>query len=188
MTEQITIVSGLPRSGTSMMMKMLAAGGIPVLTDNIRSADDDNPGGYYEFERVKQIKTDNAWLADAGGKAVKMISRLLNHLPENYRYRVVFMRRNMDEILASQQKMLQRRGITGQSDDREMAGLFNDHLESIQRWLAGQNNFSVLYLWYHEVLNAPAENIEKLSAFFDHQLDTAAIAAVIDQSLYRNRK
>jgi len=97
-SEAITIVSGLPRSGTSMMMKMLEAGGLPVLTDEIRTADADNPRGYYEFERVKQIETDNAWLPEARGKAVKMIAALLKHLPPDYRYRVIFMQRKMEEL------------------------------------------------------------------------------------------
>jgi hypothetical protein len=83
----VNIVSGLPRSGTSMMMKMLEAGGMEALTDNIRKADIDNPKGYYEFERVKQIKEDQAWLDDAKGRAVKMVSMLLLDLPEGYNYK-----------------------------------------------------------------------------------------------------
>ena len=89
----VTIVSGLPRSGTSMMMKMLEAGGIELLIDRVRVADADNPKGYYEFERVKQIETDQAWLPEAQGKAVKMISALLRHLPADCRYRIIFMER-----------------------------------------------------------------------------------------------
>ncbi|NJN53987.1 MAG: sulfotransferase [Anaerolineae bacterium] len=109
--QPVIIVSGLPRSGTSMMMKMLEVGGIPPLTDQIRTADNDNPKGYYEFERVKQLdKGDTAWVADAQGKVVKVISQLLRYLPADQEYRVIFMRRNMDEILASQQKMLINRG------------------------------------------------------------------------------
>ena len=109
--EAIIVVSGLPRSGTSMLMKMLDAGGVPPLTDNIRTADEDNPKGYYEFERVKALdKGDTAWVADAHGKSVKVISALLKHLPADQSYRVVYVRRNMDEILASQRKMLVRRG------------------------------------------------------------------------------
>ncbi len=105
--EIITVVSGLPRSGTSMMMKMIEAGGIPPLTDNIRTADKDNPKGYYEFERVKKLdKGDTDWVSDAAGKSIKVISALLKHLPPNYEYRIVFVRRNMPEILASQRKML----------------------------------------------------------------------------------
>lgn len=101
----ITIVSGLPRSGTSMMMSMLEAGGMDVLTDGIRGADEDNPRGYYEFERVKQIEHDKGWLSDARGKAVKMVAALLKYLPPEYQYQVVFVRRNMDEVLASQRRI-----------------------------------------------------------------------------------
>src|SRR5450432_3057856 len=104
----ITVVSGLPRSGTSLMMQMLAAGGMPLLTDQIRAPDQDNPRGYFEFERVKQIKRDQAWLGSAVGKAVKIIHLLLYDLPPNRNYRVIFMRRNIEEVLISQRKMLQR--------------------------------------------------------------------------------
>jgi hypothetical protein len=109
----VTVVSGLPRSGTSMMMKMLEAGGIPPLTDKLRTADDDNPKGYYEFERVKQMdKGDTAWMADAQGKTVKVISQLLKFMPSAYEYKVIFMRRNMSEILASQKRCSSTGGKT----------------------------------------------------------------------------
>ena len=109
--EFITVVSGLPRSGTSMMMKMLEAGGIPPVTDELRTADEDNPKGYYEFERVKAMdQGDTSWVVGARGKVVKVISALLKHLPPGEQYRVVFVRRNMPEILASQRKMLIHRG------------------------------------------------------------------------------
>ena len=107
----ITIVSGLPRSGTSMMMRMLEAGGMPVITDNLRTADDDNPRGYFEFEPAKKTKDDPSWLNAAEGKAVKMIYKLLYDLPDRLEYRVLIMRRNMQEVLTSQRKMLDRMGI-----------------------------------------------------------------------------
>src|SRR2546428_1479705 len=106
----ITIVSGLPRSGTSMMMRMLDAGGLPVLVDNIRKADDDNPYGYYEFEPVKRLSSDSSWLREARGKAFKMVYALLYELPKDYDYRVIVMQRKMDEIIASQRAMLCRQG------------------------------------------------------------------------------
>ena len=109
-TEPITIVSGLPRSGTSMMMSMLQAGGRDLLVDGVRTADEDNPKGYFEFERVKQVATDRAWLPEAEGKVVKIITRLLFDLPTDRPYKVVFMRRRLEEVLASQAKMLDRRG------------------------------------------------------------------------------
>ena len=129
----ITVVSGLPRSGTSLMMSMLEAGGLPPLTDDIRQADEDNPKGYYEYEHVKKLKEDAAWLADARGKSVKIISALLMQLPAAYTYKVVFMRRNMREILASQRHMLVRRGEAGDPiGDEEMSALFNRHLQQVE--------------------------------------------------------
>lgn len=152
----IVVVSGLPRSGTSMMMKMLEAGGIEPLTDNIRTPDNDNPKGYYEFERIKKLEIDKEWLPMAKGKAVKIISMLLQHLPSNYSYKVIFVHRHMEEILASQQQMLINRNKP--ADDKSQAGmtdLFRKHLYTIESWLAKQPNFDVLYLQYHEVLSNP---------------------------------
>jgi argonaute-like protein implicated in RNA metabolism and viral defense len=155
---QIAIVSGLPRSGTSMLMKMLEAGGMQVLTDYIREADEDNPEGYYEFEKVKQIKHDESWLEDAEGKVVKMISQLLQHLPPDYTYKVVFMHRRMEEILASQRKMLIRRGApSDEVSDEQMAALFRKHLKRLKTWLDEQPNFEVIYVSYNEVLANPIE-------------------------------
>src|SRR5215207_9218271 len=87
--QSVVIVSGLPRSGTSMMMRMLAEGGLPVLTDELRGADDDNPQGYLELEVVRQLKEGNVrWLENAQGKAVKVISSLLDYLPREYPYKI----------------------------------------------------------------------------------------------------
>jgi hypothetical protein len=186
--DEIGIVSGLPRCGTSMMMAMLAAGGLPLLVDNVREADEDNPRGYYEFEAVKHMKEDTSWLADAGGKVVKMVSALLTDLPDGHRYRVVFMERNMAEILASQRTMLARQGHTVDpaGEDRQ-AELFERHLASVRRWLAARPNFAVLYVHYNDLLAEPAGHIARLDEFFGGTLDTAAMAAVVDRSLYRQR-
>ncbi|MBX7222742.1 MAG: sulfotransferase domain-containing protein [Blastocatellia bacterium] len=188
--DEIVIVSGLPRSGTSMMMKMLEAGGIPVLIDGIRVADEDNPKGYYEFERVKQVKEDQSWLADAPGKVVKMVSMLLKDLPkEGYRYKVVFMRRKMEEILASQKQMLVRNNKpTDAVPDAKMAELFEKHLKDIFAWLEKQPQFDVLYINYNEMLVAPQENITAINAFLGGTLNTTGMQAVIDKNLYRQRK
>lgn len=188
-TPTITIVSGLPRSGTSLMMRMLEAGGIPPLTDHERTADEDNPGGYYEFERVKQMeKGDTTWLAGATGKAVKVISLLLRSLPADYRYKVVFMERDLDEVLASQRKMLENRAQDADAaDDEQMQALFTKHLTEIRQWLAAQPNFAVLYVNYSDLLTAPEPQVERIEAFFDGTLDAAAMIEVIDPTLYRNR-
>jgi len=185
----ITLVSGLPRSGTSMMMKMLEAGGIPPLTDEIREADADNPKGYYEFERVKKLdKGDSDWLAKAEGKAVKVISALLQHLPEAYDYQVIFMERHMPEILASQRKMLDRRGEVDEMDDEKMTALFEKHLQQVKTWLAEQENFSVLYVHYSEALDDARSQAERVNAFLGAGLDVDKMAGTVDPNLYRNRQ
>ena len=186
----VTIVSGLPRSGTSMMMKMLEAGGIPLITDNQRTADEDNPKGYFELEQVKQLKEgDIAWVRDAQGKAVKVISALLEHLPPTSQYRVIFMRRAMEEILASQRQMLIRRGEpTDAVADEQMAEMFSKHLAQIEIWLSAQPNMKTLYLHYQQVAQAPAVPIARLAQFLDRPLDQAAMQTVVDGRLYRQRK
>jgi hypothetical protein len=185
----VTIVSGLPRSGTSMMMKMLEAGGLPVMTDNIRTADEDNPRGYYEFERVKQIEHDQAWLPDARGKVVKMISALLKHLPEGYEYRVVFMRRKLDEVMASQRQMLIRRGKPADaSGDDKMATYFQRHLAQVDAWLAERPHFKVLDVSYNEMVENPTVHAAALAEFLDGDLDVDAMTGVVAASLYRQRR
>lgn len=185
----ITIVSGLPRSGTSMMMKMLEAGGMQLLTDNIRKSDEDNPKGYYEFERVKKIKDDTEWLPQAQGKVVKMISALLKHLPKEYNYKIIFMQRKMEEILASQKKMLIRRGEpTDKVSDTEMAQLYEQHLKQVKDWLKTQPNMDVLYTDYNEIIKNPASYIKEVNEFLNNRLDTEKMMSVIDGSLYRQRR
>ncbi len=185
----ITIVSGLPRSGTSMMMKMLEAGGMEILTDKIREADDDNPQGYYEFERVKKLKEDQAWLEDARGKAVKVISALLKDLPPGYDYKVIFMRRKLEEILASQKQMLVRRGEpTDRVSDERLRQLFQKHLQRVAVWLDEQPNFAVIYVDYNEVLDDPAVHVNRINQFLGNTLDVEKMAGVVDKSLYRRRQ
>jgi hypothetical protein len=185
----VTIVSGLPRSGTSMMMRMLEAGGLQVLTDNIRRADDDNPDGYYEFERVKQLKSDRAWLEDAKGKVVKMVSALLIELPPMYTYKVVFMRRKMEEILASQRQMLVRQGKPADSvSDERMAAMFEKHLRQIEIWIAERSDMDAIYVDYNQMLKQPAEHVKAVNVFLGHRLDTEAMAGIVNPALYRQRR
>ncbi|HEB76324.1 MAG TPA: sulfotransferase family protein [Nitrospirae bacterium] len=188
MSECVIVVTGLPRSGTSMMMKMLQAGGVEIVTDNVRKADEDNPEGYYEFEKVKRIGEDASWLDEARGKAVKMASMLLYDLPRDRSYKLVFMRRKMDEILASQRKMLERKGTGDEFDDGEMRGLFSRHLAEVESWISRQENMEVLYVDYNEMLLDPLENIRRLKRFLGDDLDEERMAGVVDPSLYRNRK
>src|ERR1044072_9191194 len=141
MKDFITIVSGLPRSGTSMMMSALVAGGLPALTDNIRTADEDNPKGYFELEKVKELDRDNSWLEDARGEVGKIISALLKSLPDSYHYKIIFMRKEMDEILASQRQMLIRRNEpTDKVSDERMAEMFGKQLRDVEAWLEKKSN------------------------------------------------
>lgn len=189
--DTITVVSGLPRSGTSMMMKMLDAGGMELMVDGIREADEDNPKGYFELERVKELdkeKNDKSWVANARGKVIKVISQLLKDLPPEHNYKVIFIRRNMPEILASQKKMLERRGEpTDRISDDELAKLFEKHLFQVEGWLDKQPNFDVLYVHYNEILKSPQEYIDKINAFLGNSLDTQGMSSVIDKSLHRQK-
>jgi hypothetical protein len=185
----VTLVSGLPRSGTSMMMRMLEAGGMPVLADHLRTADEDNPEGYYEFERVKKIEHDTAWLDEARGRVVKMISALLKHLPPEYRYKIVFMRRDLEEVLASQREMLIRRGKPADSTgDARMAEYFTSHLHRVESWLAEQPNVEVLYVSYNELMEDPEAHCARVAQFLGPPLDASRMASVASSSLYRQRR
>lgn len=188
--QPITIVSGLPRSGTSMMMKILDAGGLAPLTDNIRAADTDNPKGYYEFERVKQlIKGDTAWLPDAQGKAVKVIAIFLPHLPTEFNYRIIFMRRAMSEILASQREMLIRRGEDPDKiGDEELTRLYEKHLRQVNTWLNTQPHVQRIDVHYNQLLQNPTAEIERINQFLGNSLNFDKMVQVVDPSLYRQRK
>jgi hypothetical protein len=185
----IVVVSGLPRSGTSMVMKMLEAGGLPILTDGLRTADEDNPKGYYEVERVKRLaeEDDKGWLAEARGKGIKVISYLLKSLPSRFNYRVVFIRREMEEVLASQRKMLARRGETEETAPERMRALFDDDLWRASYQLKRRPEFETIELHYSAVLARPLEEARRLAAFLGGGLDAEAMAAAVDPQLYRNR-
>jgi hypothetical protein len=172
-----------------MMMRMLEAGGMTIITDHIRKADVDNPNGYYEFEKVKKIREDASWVADARGKAFKMVSLLLYHLPAGESYRIVFMRRDTEEILASERKMLERLGQEPDlsSDDR-MREIFAKHLSHVENWLDQQANMKVLNISYNDVLQDPHGLARRVSSFFGGLLDSAKMAKIVDSRLYRQRK
>ena len=187
MDNEIIIVSGLPRSGTSLMMQMLDNGGVPVVTDHIRTADQDNPRGYYEYERVKRIKEDVSWLPETRGKAFKMVSQLLYELPASERYRIIFMERDLDEMLISQEKMLAR--LNKPSAPRAaIERAFREHLRKVRAWLAGQANIEVLSVSYNDLVERPEEEAERVSAFLGGNADTESMSKTVDPSLYRNRK
>jgi hypothetical protein len=185
----IIVVSGLPRSGTSLMMQMLVAAGVPALTDGARAADADNPRGYFEYEPAKSLGRDSTWLGRAGGKAVKVVSALLPQLPSDHAYRIVFMRRPLAAILASQREMLVRRGHaapTPQEDER-MATLFARHLADTAARLERDATASVLYVDYPELVTAPFEVASRVAEFLDADLDASRMAGVVDPALQRQR-
>ncbi len=187
--EPIVVVSGLPRSGTSMMMKMLEAGGLTVMTDAIRQADIDNPKGYYEYERVKHLEkeTDKSYVREARGKVLKVISFLLKDLPDDNYYRVIFMRRHLDEVIASQNKMLDRRGEDSIEDRETMAEAYRNHLAAVKILVRKRPNLEMLEFRYDEAVKNPKEAARAVNAFLGGKLDESAMSAVIDGELYRNR-
>ena len=185
--EFVTVVSGLPRSGTSMLMQMLAAAAYPCLTDGVRRADADNPHGYFEYEQVKRIRQDRTWLPEAKGKAVKIIAQLIPFLSPQFGYRVIFMDRNISEVLASQRKMLQRQGKSGGNlSDVELGKIFERQVCEVKRVLA-QRNIPTLGVAYSEAVQRPVEIAEKVQAFLGEDLDVCAMAAAIAPNPYRQR-
>jgi len=188
--EPIVVVSGLPRSGTSMLMKMLDAGGLPVVSDGQRTADEDNPKGYFEVERIKGLAKDSdpRWLAAARGKAIKVISYLLRSLPAQFNYRVVFIRRDIDEVLASQNKMMARRGETDATPPERMRELFAKDVSRAQDMLAREPQFEMLEVQYTSILSSPLEEARRIADFVGGGLDVEAMAAAVDPELYRNRE
>ena len=188
-TAAITIVSGLPRSGTSLMMQMLEAGGIPPLTDHIRAHDDDNPRGYYELEAVKRTKRDQSWLDEAPGRAVKVIHALLYDLPGDRAYRIIFMQRNLAEVVRSQAVMLERRGTTGANLTAEqLVRAYQQQLDKVQGWMAQQPDIQVHMVDYNALVADPAPVVDVVIGFLGVSLDREAMLAVVDPSLYRQRK
>ncbi len=185
----VVVVSGLPRSGTSMMMKMLAQGGLDVVSDHQRTADDDNPDGYFEFELVKKLgEHQTQWLENAQGKVVKVISSLLEFLPRDYHYKIIFMERDLQEVLASQQKMLKNRQEQTIISDGELCTQFERHLAAIKYWLARQPNMEVLYIRYNEVVLNPQHYAHHIAEFIELPLSVGDMIHVPNQTLYRNRK
>ena len=184
----IVVVSGLPRSGTSMMMRMLEAGGVNLLTDSERGADDDNPRGYYEYAPVKRLARDASWVRDARGKAIKVVSRLLYELPTDFNYDVVLMQREIGEVLASQQVMLTRMGTrVAESEQEQLRLRFQSHLVELEEWLARQRCFRVLCTEFARVHAAAAEEAVRVRDFLGQDLDTNAMARAVDEALYRQR-
>ncbi|HSF19713.1 MAG TPA: sulfotransferase [Vicinamibacteria bacterium] len=188
--EPVIVVSGLPRSGTSMAMQMLALGGVSVVTDGIREPGEDNPKGYYEDERVKDLhkeEADRAWLREARGKAVKIISFLLKDLPDTNNYKVIFMKRELREVLASQKKMLERRNESNESSDERMLELWEDHLWKASYLMKHRDHFRFIEIAYGDVIADALGEAHRIRDFLRLPLDVEKMATAVEEDLYRNR-
>jgi tetratricopeptide (TPR) repeat protein len=182
---EVIIVSGLPRSGTSMMMQILDAAGLDILTDKIRNADDNNPKGYFEFEPVKSLARDSSWLDQADGKAVKVIAQLLKFLPDGYKYKVIFMKRDVNEVIISQQKML---GKDSKVFPLALSETFKKELNRIENWFQIHPNFEVVYTDYSNLILKPDVEICKICDFL--QIDYSnkqRMIGTVDSTLYRTK-
>ncbi len=185
---EVNIVSGLPRSGTSLMMQMLDAGGLKALTDRVRASDEDNPHGYFELEAVKRTKKDPSWLDQAAGRVVKMVHVLLYDLPGDRAYRVLFMKRDLREVVRSQGVMLKRRGTDGaRLTDEQLISAYEGQLTKIESWLAGQPGFDVLYISYNDLMTDPGRATVEVSRFLGGSLDEEQMLSHVDPALYRQR-
>lgn len=187
--EDVVVVSGLPRSGTSMLMAMLEAGGLPLMTDDRRQPDADNPRGYFEMESVKSLgeQADKSWVRGARGRGIKVISYLLKELPADNFYRVLFARRDLDEVIRSQNVMLGRQNQPNPVDDAKALDLYRKHLVNVQVLMRTRRNFRMLEVSHRETLAEPRRTADAINAFLGGRLDAARMAAVVDRGLYRNR-
>ena len=188
MSDRITIISGLPRSGTSAMMQMLVGAGMEALTDDLRTPDKDNPRGYYELEIVQKLKDDASWIEDAQGKVVKVVSPLLKYLPDDKEYDLIFMRRDLDEIIASQSKMIEHRGSDGaELESEQLTRAYKNHLKDVYIWLGPRANIRTISVNYKDLIDRPREVSLELAEFLGGKLDADKMAAAVDADLYRNR-
>ena len=183
----VYVVSGLPRSGTSMLMRMLEAGGLAVLADGARAADRDNPRGYYELDAIKGTAFDASWVRAAGGKAVKVISYLLRYLPPDLEYRVLFLRRELDQVVRSQRAMLERLGQPVGETDGEARRLLAEHLVDVEAWLETAAHVRRLGVSHARVLSDPRGQSERIARFLGRELDLDAMARAVEPALWRQR-
>lgn len=191
--QPIIIVSGLPRSGTSMLMKMLEAGGMEIVTDGVRTADDDNPKGYYELEKVKSLDKgmDKSWLKEFRGRVIKIVTYFLKCLPDDNRYKVIFINRNIEEVIASQNKMLENRDkpvLEDTAAEKRMFENFESHLWKIKNIVLKKPWFEVLFINHNDVIASPQEEARKINRFLDRKLNEEKMVGAVDPNLYRNRK
>lgn len=187
--DSVIVVSGLPRSGTSMMMKMLEAGGLQIVTDNERKPDEDNPKGYYELEIVKKLRHgDVSWIPNTKGKVVKIIASLIEYLPEDIEFKVIFMERSMSEILASQKKMLERRGENPDKiSDDQLAQIFSNHLVSVFGLMDSQKNINYIKADYNQLIVDPESMLKKIIELLNYPLNIEEMKSIVDPILYRQK-
>lgn len=173
-----------------MVMSMLEAGGLPILTDRVRQADEDNPKGYFEFEKVKELgeTIDKSWVRDARGNVVKVISHLLKELPDDNFYRIIFARRHLEEVIASQNIMLDRQAEPNPVDDAKAIKLYRTHLVNVRFLIRRKSNLEMIELAYSDTVSDPESAAEYINRFLGGKLDQEKMAAVVDKRLYRNRK
>ncbi len=170
------------------MMQILEKGGMEILTDEIRKADENNIRGYYEYEKVKSLMKDNAWLGDANGKVLKVISGLLPFLPDKYEYKIVFMQRDMDEVLSSQFRMLERMGIPQKVDSKILKMTFEKQLSDVKKLLLQKSNVELLKISYRDLVLEPEDEISKINTFFGNTLDAEKMITAVDKTLYKEKK
>jgi len=187
-TPFVTVVSGAPRSGTSAMMQMLGAGGMDLLVDGVRRADRDNPRGYFELEAARRLAADDGWVERAVGRAVKLVHALVPRLPRGPEYRIVLMRRDWREVLASQRAMLERGGAAPPEPREErIAEIFAAQLERLERWAAGRPEVALLSIDYHALVRDSVRTAARVSQFLGGGLDVEDMAAAVLPSLWRQR-
>lgn len=186
--KEIIVVSGLPRSGTSLMMQMLEAGGLPLYHDKERPADINNPQGYYELQSVKNLKQNNSFLERAENRAVKIVSHLLTCLPDEFYYKIIFMQRRLQEIIESQNKMLSRlKDDSANPDNYGLKKAYIKHLGGIQQWLKNTKNSDHLFVSYNKLLESPKEHARLISAFLQQDLNIDKMNDAVKPSLYRTK-
>lgn len=187
--DAVIVVSGLPRSGTSLMMQMLDAGGVPVVTDSVREPDPDNPRGYFELAATKSLASDSAWVREHRGEALKVVAPLLRSLPEDVPYRVVFMERDLGEVMASQRAMLARQGAEPRSSEEgALATAFERMLRETRDWLGREERVETLFVGHAGVLADPAKASAAVAEFLALDLDRDAMAKVVSPDLHRQRQ
>jgi len=185
----LIVVSGLPRTGTSMMMRMLEAGGLSMFTDDVRKADEDNPNGYYEHSKVETLGVDDSyWILDVGSKVIKITSEYLCFIPENIHVELIYMTRHLDEVLQSQRKMELRKGIVSEKSDSVLKKYMLKHSLNIEKYLKRRRNIEVLYVPHFNCIDKPKRICNNIQAFLDKDLDVEAMMGVVDKSLYHNRR